>query len=169
MKDLHEIIDWIRNGMFLQFGAEEVKFDIEKDVEDQILSCWSGTNIIGTIKNQVLCDAPDANEYIIDLVIKANDGFLPIEIKHSASATYDEVKEDIEKLKYYVEHYSDMPQGVLIYFTKKANDPLTGGMSHISINNTRGFYYHIIERNIDTYNEHNSISFVDRWEAKEIE
>lgn len=149
------------------------KFKKEKDVEEALLTYVAGLSLGTIIKNQVDSDSPNdkkVDNYTIDLVIKASDGYLPIEIKHSVSATEPEMQDDLEKLEFYVQHYSDMPLGMQVYYSDKEFDSLTIGLVSIPniIDKKVNFFYKLVYKGNYVHDESKAISFDDRWEAKEM-
>lgn len=168
MKSIKDYLDKCNAYMFL--GGLKENYADEKEVEEDIYLFLNGVEMLPQIKNQVDCDCPkgiNKQNYTIDLVIKAEDGYLPIELKHSISATKEEIEEDIQKLEFYIHHYSDMPYGLLMYYTDKKNDPLANILrpSFVIDNNKRRFFYLLVYRKGDTSNLPNN-SFDKRWDAK---
>lgn len=170
MKSVKDYLDNCNTYMFL--GGLKKHYAEEKEVEEDICLFINGIAMLPQIKNQVDCDCPktaNKNNYTIDIVIKAEDGYLPIELKHSISATKEEIEEDIHKLEFYTQYYSDMPYGLLIYYTDKKDDPLIK-MLHPSVVidiNQRHFYYLLIARDKLSQGNLQNNSFDGRWEAKE--
>lgn len=165
MKSITDYLDSCSTYMFI--GGIGKDLSDEKKVEDDMCLFMHGVEMLPQIKNQVDCDCPkvaNKNNYTIDLVIKAEDGYLPIELKHSISATIEELEEDIHKLEFYTQHYIDMPYGLLIYYTDKKDDTTKNILKPaIVINNdNRRFYYLLVKKN----NHPNGISFEQRWDAK---
>lgn len=172
IKNIQQSFDDIR--FYMQWGGFADKYDIEKDVEEDLL-LWIACGIQETIiKNQVPSDSEkgkDENFYLIDLVIKTSNGYFPIEIKHVISATEDNISDDFKKLDFYTRHYSDMPAGLFIYYTDKEMDTLTKGLVRVqNILDVKksNFYYKIIKRDSSRYDASKAISFDERWNAKEI-
>lgn len=172
MKNLQQTFDDILS--YMQWGGLSDKFEVEKEVEEDLL-LWIACGIMETIvKNQVVCDSEvKKNEdfYLIDLVIKTSNGYFPIEIKHVVSATKENIKDDMKKLDFYTRHYSDMPVGLFVYYTDKERDALTKGLirvQNILDKKKSNFYYRIIMRDSNKYNSYDAISFDERWEAKEM-
>ena len=171
MKNIKDYLDNCSAYMFI--GGLEDNFSDEKKLEENILLFFRGIEMLPQIKNQVDCDCPkvaNKNNYTIDLVIKAEDGYLPIELKHSGSVTKAEIEEDIFKLEFYTQHYLDMPYGLLIYYSDMKDDPLAKGLcpSPVIDKNRRRFYYLLVGKNKIEGNNQNPISFNQRWDAKEM-
>ena len=171
MKNIEDYLDSCSTYMFI--GGLGDDFSDEKKVEENILLFFRGIEMLPQIKNQVDCDCPKAankNNYTIDLVIKAEDGYLPIELKHSSSATKAEIEEDILKLEFYTQRYFDMPYGLLIYYSDKKDDPLAKRLypSPAIDKNRRRFYYLLVGKNKIEGNNQKPISFNQRWDAKKM-
>ena len=168
---IDEYINECRN--YMKYGGLQEKYAEEKDVEEDLLSFIQGRSMQIIIKNQVYCDCPKKGQedYIIDLVIKADDGYLPIEIKHCISANKPEIDEDLDKLDFYSQHYEDIPLGLFIYYTKNEYDVLAYNLnpepSLIDIKECN-FYYKIVYRDKKRFDSGNAISFDKRWNAKEM-
>ena len=159
---------------YMQWGGFADKYDVEKDVEEDLL-LWIQNGLMEIIvKNQVECDSEDSKKddyYVIDLVVKTLNGYFPIEIKHVISATEQNIKDDLGKLDFYSRHYYDMPVGLFIYYSDKEKDPLTNGLlcvPNILDNKKSHFYYRIVMRDYSKYDASKAIRFTDRWNAKEM-
>lgn len=170
MKSINDYIAICNKYMFL--GGVKKNYADEKEVEEDICLYISGiVEMLPHIKNQVDCDCPkeiNKQNYTIDLVIKAEDGYLPIELKHSISATKEEIEEDFEKLQFYTNCYQDMPIGMFIYYTQITPlDPLACKLDPVqNVLGKTNFYYKLITRDNNQYNADEAISFDGRWDAK---
>ena len=165
MKNIKDYLDRCSTYMFI--GGIGKDLSNEKMIEEDMCLFMHGIEMLPQVKSQVDCDCPkvaNKKNYTIDVVIKAEDGYLPIELKHSISATREEVEEDILKLDFYTQHYSDMPCGLLIYYTDKKDDPIKEILKpSIAIDeNNRRYYYLLVKRQ----NDSQGISFEQRWDAK---
>lgn len=172
IKNIQQSFDEIR--FYMQIGGLLDKYEIEKDVEEDLL-IWIACGIQETIvKNQVECDSEEGKDedyYLVDLVIKTSNGYFPIEIKHVISATEDNINDDFDKLDFYSRHYCDIPAGLFIYYTDKEKDALTKDLirvENILEKKKSNFYYKIIMRDNSRYEPSKAISFADRWKAKEM-